>query len=439
MDYTPLIAALDPNSPPIQGEQTLLERATFGKTQAEVPGVFSLSIGSSEQAGIKMRQPEGYLVPILDKMIVNDLTPEDLPPEEAEKFIRSATDLMRSFTVDLNQASDIKAEVTPPEGEYMGKKFAVSLSNTRMKGLDSNGLEEMSISGLMVQGPDNLSISLGRAAIEDLGFPAYEQLEKVIRVSMAGDDPSPSDIAKLSPSSLTFSVKDLAYKDMANHDVQAKEIRTELKSPGLAVPTYLSTKIDGLTLSKNLIKHPLGAVLMTQLGLEKLTIDEEVTLNWDKASETFNLSPLDIKLSGIARLAGSIGFGGIKEAYLDNPENASSAMATATVLPSSLTLSDDGGLNQLINLAGAMSGLGPDQLRQMAEGQVQAMLSIYTKPAFARMVAGEVKSFMTDPKSLKIALTPGAPVPVAQILGVVATTPQDLPDVLKIGVTANGK
>ncbi len=53
------------------------------------------------------------------------------------------------------------------------------------------------------------------------------------------------------------------------------------------------------------------------------------------------------------------------------------------------------------------------------------------------MVAGEVKAFLANPDNITILLKPGAPVPVAQLLGAASQAPHAIPDILKIGVTAN--
>lgn len=430
-------ALFDPDMPMEDGTQTLLGNSLTEQMQLSAGDLFNLTMKDATQSGIKASRPNSYIVPLLDQMIAEGKDMEDLPPQETEKVIKASFDLLRSLSIDDAQVNDLKFDMVIPDGEMAGQKVEGNMAKVAMKGFDKNGIKEYSLTNFNLTGPDHVAVSLGRAAVEDLEFPAFAHVEKVIIDSMAGRDPSASDMAKAAPHSLTVAVNDLDYKDQSNHRVVADEIRMTYKTDGLAIPTKLSAKAKGLSVSKNLVSHPLASVLMNQLGLETLDIDKEITLAWDESKETYKLSPLDIKLGGIARLEGAIGFGGISRSYLDDPErNGPAAMATGTVLPSSLSLSDEGGLNELINLAGGMTGMGPEQVRSFASAQVQAMLSAYTKPDFAQAVAGQIQAFLANPKRLEIAISPSAPVPVAQILGVAATAPDSIPDILGIGVFA---
>ena len=428
----------DPKAPPLNGTTTLLKQVDYGALKVNSPGLLSLTAGPSVQKDLTISTPATEIVPILDRLIANDQEFDDLSQEDQEKLIKNMTDAIRGFSMGLTEAGDMKTTITIPEGPFTGQTANISLGKMRIANVNSNGIEEASLSDLTYAGPPSINFALGRAAIEKLEFPDYAQLEKVIRNSIAGNEPSASDGAKLAPNALTLLLSDLSYTDKEN-SISAKGIRSEVNRKGLAVPAYLSTKIENLQISKSLIKQPLITVLLDQLGMDSLTVNEDITLDWDKTKETLQLDPMKVELPGIAALSGIIGVNGIKQAYLEYPEQAQAAMATAAILPSSLTLTDLGGMNEVINLAGGMSGMGPDQVRSFAEGQVQAMLSTFTKPDFARMVADQVKAFLADPQSLKIALTPGAPVPVAQVIGAASTAPQSIPDILNIGVTANGK
>lgn len=437
LDIGAFAALLDPQMPGWDGKQTIMKKNASNGIKVSAGEAFNMSVDEAIQLDFEASRPSNFLVPLLDKLISEDKDMEDLPPEDSDKLIRASFDLMRAFSFGQGEANNLKFDLTVPDGDMAGQKIEASLAQIAMSGFDKNGIEEYSISDLKIAMQNQMSMRLGRAAIENLEFPEFSQVEKVVIDSMAGRDPSPSDIAKMAPHNLTIAVNDLEYQDQSNQMVKAKEIRTSYKTEGLAIPTLFSAKASGLSVSKNLVSHPLASVLMNQLGLETLDIDKEITLSWDEANETYKLSPLDIKLGGVARLAGSIGFGGIKRGYLDDPErNGPGAMATGTVLPSTLSLSDEGGLPELINLAGGMTGMGPEQVRSFASAQIQAMLAPYTRPDFAEAVAGQVKAFLTNPKRLEIAISPSAPVPVAQILGVAATAPSSIPDILGIGVFA---
>lgn len=437
-DFGALWAAFDPKAPAFEGSKNIIESADIQDIKAEAPGLFSFTVGPSVQKGIKVTQPETFIIPMLDKMLSEDKTPDDLPPEQQKAMIKAGFDLIRGFAMDLNEMSDMKLSFAIPEGKHAGQTIKASLDAMRQSNFDRSGIEEISISGVSFDGPPAVKFTLKRAAVENLEFPNYEQIEKVLITSMSGKEPAASDLAKLSPPSVDIVVSGLDYKDQQANNLSAKELRSELRTRGLAIPTDLSVKVDDLVISKSMIKHPIATALMTQLGMEELTVNKEVTLSWDEVNETIKLDPFSVELANIVSLNGSIGFGGIKRAYMESPENAQAAMATATVLPSTLRLTNLGGMDKLINFLGGMAGMGPDQVRSFAEGQVQVVLSSVTKPDFARMVAGHIKTFLNNPETLEIALKPKAPVPVMQVLGSVGVAPDTVPDMLQIGVSANG-
>nr|WP_319513064.1 hypothetical protein [uncultured Cohaesibacter sp.] len=436
-DIGALLSAIDPNAPPIEGTRSILEKSEMAGVNVSVPNLAEIKIGPASQSDITVKQPATYLVPLLDKMIAEDLNPDDLSEEDQMALIEAGFDLARSFAMGLSEIGKTEASITLPSGPYLGQKATLGFDSIRQAGFSSDGIEESSISGVTYAGPPAMNFKLGRLAIEDLEFADYHQIKQAIFNSMQGHPPRGSQAAKLGPDALTLALEDLAYEDNKSNALSANEIHLHYDRMGLAIPAEVTTKIDNLKIAKSMLKHPLAGVLLDQLGLDSLTINEELAMTWDDEKQTFEISPIKLELPNIFSLSGSLGAGGIMRNYLASPETAQAAMATATVLPASLTLKDLGGLNELINLAGGALGMGPEQVRNMAAMQLQAALSGFTEPAFYESVSAEVDRFLKDPQSLMVSFNPSNPVPVAQLLGVAATAPQQIPYLLAIGVIAN--
>ena len=436
-DIGALWSTIDPNAPKIEGTKAILEKAEMADAKIDVPGVADIKIGPFVQSDITAKQPKTYLVPLLDELFAADMDPENLPQEKQQALVRAGFDLARSFRMGLMELGQTMADITIPDGPFQGQKASFSLGSIRQAGFSSNGIEESSISGVSYDGPPSMSFKLGRMAIEQLEFADYELIENAIFNSMKGMPPQGSDAAKLGPNALTLALSDFAFDDQKGNSVSADSISLSYDRQGLAIPARVDSKVTNLQIEKSMLQHPLASVFLDQLGLDSLTINEELSLVWDEEKQTYIIEPLMLELSNIASLSGSIGAGGIMRGYLDTPETAQAAMATATVLPSSLELKDLGGLNELINLVGGAMGMGPEQVRSMATMQLQAVLGSFTEPAFSDSVVAEVDRFLKDPQSLLISLNPSAPVPVAQLLGVAATAPQQVPYLLAIGVLAN--
>ncbi|WP_114008960.1 hypothetical protein [Cohaesibacter intestini] len=436
-DMAALWAAIDPGMPPIEGTRDVVKVATTENMSFSAKGFFTATLGPSTQKDLTVKQPASYIVPLLDKMISQDQKPDKMPPEDQKALIKAGFDLARSFSYGLGEVKDIQFSGTIPEGDMSGQTVEAKLSSMRIADINKDGIGEMSVSGFDFTGPVGVSAAFDRFAIENLEFPNYAHIETVIDKGLAGEEPTPAESAKLAPNAIKMVLNGLKVRDPSANMVSANQILIETKKQGLAIPTLIKTRISDLSVPKDLIQHPMVSVLMTQLNMERLLVNEDITLRWDEASESIKLDPLNIELADIAKLDGSINFGGILRAYLDDPEQAQAAIATGTVLPSSLTLTNLGGIDEMINMAGGFSGMGPDQVRSFAESQIQAILSAFTKPDFAQMVAGEVKAFLANPDNITILLKPGAPVPVAQLLGAASQAPHAIPDILKIGVTAN--
>nr|WP_319485267.1 hypothetical protein [uncultured Cohaesibacter sp.] len=437
-DIGALWSAIDPNAPAIEGTRDALKKIEMAGANLTIPNLADVKIGPAVQSDITVKQPATYLVPLLDKMIAQDISPDDLSEEDQKALMTAGFDLLRSFSLGLSELGRTDVQIKIPDGPYVGQNAQFSFDTIRQAGVSSYGIKESSISGMTYAGPPSITLKLGRLAIDDLEFADYQDIERVMWQSIMEDkEPEGSDVAKLAPNAMTLALSDLDYADQEGNAVSANGASIRYDRASLAIPVEISTKIDNLKISKALIKHPLASVFLDQLGLDTLTVNEELSLIWDDESQTYMINPLNLELPGIGALYGNMGVGGVMRDYLDKPETAQAIMATGTVLPAALTLKDLGGLDELINLAGGAMGMGPDQIRSMAGMQVKAMISGFTEPAFSDSVGAEVERFFNDPKSLKVSLSPSSPVPLAQLLGLAATAPQQIPYILAIGVIAN--
>ncbi|SNY93802.1 hypothetical protein SAMN04515647_4123 [Cohaesibacter sp. ES.047] len=432
-----MLAAIDPNLSAQDDNAMVLSEVNTGPITMTATDLFEFSIAPSVMKDFALKQPQTYIVPLIDELIAKGQSPENLPAEQKRALFRAGFDLLRGFSLGLSENGEIKAKGTMPEGKYKGQTIEASIGKLHVSDISAEGVGEVSLSGVTYGGPPSIQLSLGRLALENLEFANYDEIENFFMRRLEGQDPTSAEMAKIAPEGFDIAISDLSYQDAKDNKVSLASLKTGMKRQGLAIPALFTSKIDELTISKSLLRHPLASVLMTQLNLDSLTFNQDIKIAWDENSETVNVDPLSIELMQIAKLSGNLGFGGIIRNYLDNPEMAQAAMMTGTIQPSNLTLADLGGLDNLIDLAGVTTGMGPDQVREFASSQAQATLSAFTKPDFAKAVGGEIRAFLSDPKSLKIMLNPGAPVPVMQVLAAMSQDPGTIPDLLNIGVAAN--
>ncbi|SNZ08024.1 hypothetical protein [Cohaesibacter gelatinilyticus] len=435
-DFAALWSVFDPGMAKYEGDKVALGSSSTGKITANGEKSFDLSIASTIQNGLKVRQPKTYWISELEDALPRLKADEKLDNATIEKLTDAYFALIGSFAIDRVEMGKLQAQGRGDSKDPEAPQ-SVSMDGFLLSDLSDKGLAELAITNLDVKAKKIKQASLGRFAITNVEFPTYEAIKAVTKATMEGREPTTEQYARAMPPRAEIGLEGLAFDDDQGSKVAAEKIHLAIKTEGLAVPTHVSLKTDKLTLSRSMLGHPLAQTLMAQLNMNELTLNQSIALNWNPSDESFRIDPLTVDLTNIAKLDGAIGVGGIKKAYLANPQKAQQAMATASILPAELKLQDQGGLPQLINLAGLMSGMSPDQLQTMAPAQIEAILGAYTTPKFAKHVASQVGTFLQDPQSLRIILAPSNPVPVAQILGVIATAPQSLPDILKIGVAAN--
>lgn len=437
LDIGAIWSLFDPGMPKFDGYKEALNAGSVGPINTQGENGFELSIAAIDQKNIKVKQPETYLLRELEAALPQLKASNELDRETNRNLTKAYFALLSSISLERIEAGPIKAlDLTQTKNNQEPRE--INLEKLLLTNLNADGMEEFSLNALSFKAKPNAQASLGKFAITNLKFPNHEDLTALFLKEEAGTaPPTPEEIAKAFPPQLEIGLEDLAFEDNKGSKITAKDIELAVKTAGLTIPAHLRIEADQLTLSRAMLTHPLAQSLMNQLNMNELTLNQSIEMNWDAQKETYSLDPLIIDLPQIAKLSGAIGFGGIKRAYLANPDRAAQAMATASILPSDLNLENQGGLSALINLAGLMSGLSSDQMQAIVPAQVQTMLAAYTTATFAKHVSAQISTFMQNPQSLQIALAPTSPIPMAQILGVLATGPQILPEILKIDVKVN--
>ncbi len=182
---------------------------------------------------------------------------------------------------------------------------------------------------------------------------------------------------------------------------------------------------------------PLGPMSPQSLGYEEIVLDA----NWDGArdpdSQVATIDTLAIAMRGGGSLTLSGELGNVPAVRPKEPQESMMTLSQLTIQSLKIRYSDDSLAGKILEAAAAKQGTTRELYAQQLAGALPFFLSMIQNPAFQNKVATAVGQFLTDPKSLTIAVQPERPVSGAELFGLVQTAPQTLPDVLGATIEAN--
>jgi hypothetical protein len=181
-----------------------------------------------------------------------------------------------------------------------------------------------------------------------------------------------------------------------------------------------------------------GAAMGPQtLGYDNLTFD----VTWDGARDpqTGTLTVSDFKLA--LRDGGTLSFtgelGNVPLGQGTDAQANAAAMNEMTVRNLTLRYEDQSLAGRILDAMAKQQGVTREQYAQQLGAALPFFLGALNNPTFQQEVASAVGAFLNDPKSLTIRVAPANPVSGAQMMQIMQTAPQTLPETLNVTVEAN--
>jgi hypothetical protein len=182
---------------------------------------------------------------------------------------------------------------------------------------------------------------------------------------------------------------------------------------------------------------PPGPMSPQALGYEEIILDA----NWDGArdpdSQVATVETFAITLRNGGSLSISGALGNVPAARPKEPQESMMLLSQLTVQSLKVHYSDNSLAGKILEAAAVKQGTTRELYAQQLAGALPFFLSMIQNPEFQNKVAAAVGQFLTDPKSLTISVQPERPISGAELLGLVQTAPQTLPDVLGASIEAN--
>lgn len=175
------------------------------------------------------------------------------------------------------------------------------------------------------------------------------------------------------------------------------------------------------------------------IGYDKLTLD----LSWDGvrdlAAKTMTIRDFTLSLQDGGEFSVTGIMGNLPEPSQLNDPNASSKAGATQVHTMTMRYDDKSLAGRIMDMLAKQQGI----TREAYANQIAAALPFLlismpiNNPEFQTEVAGALGAFLKDPRSLTVKLEPTAPVSGQDIMGIMQSSPQTLPDKLNASVTAN--
>jgi hypothetical protein len=120
-----------------------------------------------------------------------------------------------------------------------------------------------------------------------------------------------------------------------------------------------------------------------------------------------------------------------------NDADASAKAAAMKVHNLTLRYKDSSLAGRILDYLAKQQGIGRAEYSQQIAGALPFLLASLNNPTFQNQVSSAAATFLQDPKSITVKIEPKEPITGGEIMGIVGSAPQTLPDRLNVSITAN--
>ncbi|MEW5421790.1 hypothetical protein [Amorphus sp. 3PC139-8] len=202
--------------------------------------------------------------------------------------------------------------------------------------------------------------------------------------------------------------------------------------------------VDDLVIKADAIDDPDTKQRLSELGYDEIVLDLDGSGDWNSDDGTLTLDTFKIDAKDMGSLTVTGQFMGFTPAVLAKLQANNSdlnqlmqALQDASIGVISVRFDDASITSKALDYTAKEQDQSRSELVDEMVGQVNGLLAMLDNASFQKQVTDAVSTFLNDPQSLEIAAKPANPVPVPQVVGTVMMSPQTLPSVLSVAVTAN--
>ena len=300
------------------------------------------------------------------------------------------------------------------------------------------GFADFTVSELSVTAAENnTSVDSRLLRMSELRLPPLSRYVDVF-LSSADKEPDLAQILSIIPTLGLLQIEGLKVaSDELPAPVSVESYRLAMSDFIAPIPTRIEAVTKNASFPISLIDEEDARALFEALDLDAVNYSDESRMAWNPDTQTLSIDPLSFTIDGGGSLELRMEIGGIPRLAFENPEQAQMVLATAMVNKARLVVRDARLISAFIAQQAGPAGLSPETLALGLADQAANEMGPLKDTPFGQSLHAALKSFLVSPDELVITVEPASPVPAMQIMGVLATAPDTLPQLLNAMVGAN--
>ncbi|MDJ0930815.1 hypothetical protein [Breoghania sp.] len=310
------------------------------------------------------------------------------------------------------------------------------IDHLKVADIDNDGIGTVLIEGAGGLNPENTSqAGVARFALNNLRFPIREAIFAV------AENKYSTNLAQRMAVVLTIGgieLDDAVLSGITRTGLfSLAKYRLLLENYIGPIPTSISSTLTDLDMPVSLVNNPQGRAALKDLGFDVLKINQDLSVHWDKDTGDLDLEQAHVSLENGATATVKLTLGGVPQFLFEDPRRAQESLATLTVKRGSIVIEDASTIIRMIELQAKKANVSQLEIRAATVAQIRDALGPLASSTFADDLSDAADRFMQNPERLEVRLDQKSPIPVTQLLGMAATAPQAIPNVLGANVSAD--
>lgn len=412
-DLMPILSLLgqgtDPTRKTVLADQSVVDIVVKGKDfEATVASLTAEDLGVTDTTPLRV-------LPMLDAAVL------DQSPDEME-ILTAALEAYAAFYFGKMEINGVK--VTAPEVNG-------TLARTTLRNLSSKGIGEFAMDGLAGEATGQGKLKLDRVALADLEFPS---LMALMEIGMSEGEPTVAQSLAARPllglfEIVGFNLDAPSLGGIINVDEYRQTERGHINR----IPTDIGLSMRGIRFPVSLIEDQDARSVFDAMKVTDVVIDQNLKVTWNEATGDLVMEDLSVTLKDGGSIKMSFALGGVSRALFETPEMAQIALAGATVKSAMIRSSDAKIVRAMLEKQAKDANLSADTLAMGLADTAANDMGPLAATRFGKELVEALRVFLMDPKEIVIEIAPEKPVPVTQLIGMMAS-PNAIPDLLNATV-----
>jgi hypothetical protein len=412
-DLMPILSLLgqgtDPTRKTVMADQSVVDVVVKGKDfEATVASLTAEDLGVTDTAPLRV-------LPMLDAAVL------DQSPDEME-ILTAALEAYAAFYFGKMEINGVKATAPEVNG---------TLARTTLRDLSSKGIGEFAMDGLAGEVAGQGKLKLDRVALADLEFPS---LMALMEIGMAEGEPTVAQSLAARPllglfEIIGFNLDAPSLGGIINVDEYRQTERGHINR----IPTDIGLSMRGIRFPVSLIEDQDARSVFDAMKVTDVVIDQNLKVTWNEATGDLVMEDLSVTLKDGGSFKMSFALGGVSRALFETPEMAQIALAGATVKSAMIRSSDAKIVRAMLEKQAKDANLSADTLAMGLADTAANDMGPLAATRFGKELVEALRVFLMDPKEIVIEIAPEKPVPVTQLIGMMAS-PNAIPDLLNATV-----